>query len=306
MRTIMSITCLLIVSATASAQEQAVDLRPRLAAGQASTYEFWTRRDQTATQQMLGNERSVKMHETVTGQISWRVDKLRSDGSADCTMTFEWIAAEFEVEGSQTGKADSRKGGGDWEQGDAFVKAMAGKPISVQVEADGSIGKVTGFAPINKALGGDKDTYDEADFQEAASYLATLIAAPAEAAVDATWSVSPTWNHDMGKLELSTTYKLDDVGDLAGVPVAMISGESKVKLEFEKPDLGADGPKVDMKQDAGQRFEQVVFDLSRGEAAARNITQTLRTTVTINLPNGSLVQKQEETVQDQLVRVEEE
>ncbi len=305
MRMITFVTCILIAGSTCLAQDQTVNLHPRLVQGRSSVYEFWTRRDQTATQQMMGHERSVKMHEIVTGHISWQVDKVRSDGSADCTMTFEWIAAEFEVDDTQSGKADSRKGSGDWEQGDAFVKAMAGKPLSVHVEADGSIGKITGFAPINKALGGDEETYDETDFQEAASYLATLISAPAQATIGATWPSSVTWNHDMGKLKLTTTYKLDDLGDLAGVPVAMVSGESKVKLEFEKPDLGADGPKVDMRQDAGQRYEQVVFDLSRGEAAARNTTQTLRTTVTIHLPNGSLVQQQEETVQDQVVRVEE-
>lgn len=306
MRSILvTVLCAVAVSTAALAQDEAVSLRPKFVEGRSTRYEFWSQRDEAMTTQFGANERSMNVLYKFAGEITWDVVTVRGDGSADCRMTIDWFSLEISANG-ETNTADSRKGSTGWDDGTKFVKALAGKPLTVRVAADGVIEKVDGVSAITSQIEGDEDGKpDETDFKEEAATLALLWGAPASLAQGGTWPATFAWNHEMGTLNYKTTFTLNDVGELEGVPVAMVSSASKLSLDFEKPDLPPDAPPITMKFDGGEEHEQVIWDLYRGEAIARNVTQTLKTTQSIRLDQGQLTQIREETVQGQIVRISE-
>jgi len=304
-RIVVAMLCVGVLGAAAAAQDEAVSLRPKFVEGRTTKYEFWSQRDQSTTTRFGGNERSINVRYNFTGEVTWQVASVKADGSAECRLTFDWFTITIAAEGeSQT--ADSRKGSGDWDSGQEFVKAITGKPLTVRVAADGVIQKVDGVSAIRGQMTGDDENKpDENDFKENAASLACLWGAPAILAPGGTWPATFAWNHEMGTLNYRTTYMLNDVGALEGVPVAMVSSESRLAMDFKKPDLPPGAPPLTTKFDGGEEHEQVIYDLHRGEAIARNMTQTLRITQSMTLEQGQLTQVREENVIGQIVRIAE-
>lgn len=305
------VLCVLSSGPVRAQDAQAYDLRPRWTPGQTARYEIWTSRTQRSTVSLAGQKRTTDLNMTSDGVATWVVDKVKPDGSAECTMTLNWLTLDYTA-GGKTLKNDSRKGSGDIEPIQALLKAMAGVPIKVSVAADGTVTKVDGTKVIAGKLGSDqKDMVPEdLDFIETASDLASLVAAPESVGVGGKWDTDLKWTWSdapfEGFLHHDITYTLSGVEDLAGLPVAMVEGRSKIKLELDRSGLPEGMPPSDVKLVKGELQTQVMFDLSRHEAVGRNSIQTTTTDFTIKMPNATITRRLEETLRGQALRIKEE
>lgn len=295
----------------ASAQDsQTYDLRPRWTAGQTARYEIWTSRSQHSTVSLADQKRTTDTNMVSEGEVTWAVDRVKADGSAECTMTLDWLTLDY-TSGGKTLKNDSRKGSGEIESVQALLKAMAGVPLKVSVAADGTVAQVDGTKTMAGRLGADRKDLlpEELDFIETASDLATLIAAPASVGVGKKWGTKLKWTWSdspfAGFLHHDMTYTLTGVEDLAGLPVAMVEGRSKLKLELDRSALPEGMPPSDVKLVKGELQTQVMFDLSRHEAVGRNTTQATTIDFTIRMPNATISRRLEETLTGQALRIEE-
>jgi len=312
---LFALGCLSVLGSThlAYAQEaKTYDLRPRWTPGQSAHYEVWTRRTQHATVTLGNQSRSTNLTMTSEGEITWAVDKVKPDGSAVCTMTLDWLTLEYSPGGGKTLKNDSRKGSGDIEPFHALLKAMAGVPIKVSVGPDGTITKVQGVKAVRAKIKPElKDTVpQDLDFIETATDLATLVAAPGSVQVGKKWKTDLKWTWSdapfKGYMHHDMTFTLSGVEDVAGVPIAVVDGRSKLKLELDRSDLPDGMPPFDVKLVKGELLSQVMFDLTRSEAVGRNSIQTTTIDVTIRMPNATITRRVEQTLQGQALRVEEE
>ena len=301
----------LVLTPHAIAQDaQAYNLRPQWTAGQTARYEIWTSRTQRSTVSLADQKRTTDMNMVSEGEVTWTVDRVKPDGSAECTMTLDWLTLDYTA-GGKTLKNDSRKGSGEIESVQALLKAMAGVPLKVSVAADGTVTKVDGTKTMGGKLGADqKDMLpEELDFIETASDLATLIAAPESIGVGKKWDTKLKWTWSdqpfEGYMHHDMTYTLTGVEDLAGLPVAMVEGRSKLKLELDRSALPEGMPPADVKLVKGELHTQVMFDLSRHEAVGRNATQTTTVDFTIKMPNATISRRLEETLTGQALRIEE-
>lgn len=296
------------------AQEaQTYDLRPVWTEGQHARYQIWTQRTQNISMSLAGQSRDAQVVLTSEGEVSWNVDKVKADGSSTCTMTIDWLSIEINPNGGKKIVNDSRKGSGDIEAFHKMLKAMTGAPVKVSVAADGTITKVTGINAISARLPAEQkeSAPDELDFIETASDLASLIAAPASAEPGKTWDTDLKWNWSdtpfKGFLNYDMKYTFTGVEQLADVPVAVIDGQSKIKLDVDRSKLPDNMPPTDVKLVKGDIQTQVLFDLTRHEAVGRNSIQNMTINYVVSLPqNNKLNRRVVETIQGQVLRLEEE
>lgn len=302
----------IVLAPNASAQDaRTYDLRPQWKPGQIARYEIWTSRTQRSTVSLADQKRTTDMNMVSEGEVTWAVDRVKPDGSAECTMTLDWLTLDYTANG-KTLKNDSRKGSGEIESVQALLKAMAGVPLRVSVAADGTVTKVDGTKTMGGRLGADqKDMLpEELDFIETASDLATLISAPASVGVGNKWDTKLKWTWSdapfEGFMHHDMTYTLAGVEDLAGLPVAMVEGKSKMKLELDRSALPEGMPPSDVKLVKGELQTQIMFDLSRHEAVGRNSTQSTTVDFSIKMPSATISRRLEETLRGQALRIEEE
>lgn len=292
-------------------EAQGIDLRPHWTPGQTTRYEVWSSRTQQATVSLGGRSHTTEFNMTSEGEVTWTVDKIKADGSATCTMTLDWLTLEMTGEDGKTLKNDSRKAKGDIEPFHALLKALTGVPIKVSVAADGTITKVDGVKAVRARIKSDYKEMvpEDLDFIETASELATLVAAPQEAQAGKKWDADQRWtwsdppfkgymNHDM-------TFTLAGVEDMAGLPIAVVEGRSKLKLVLDRSDLPEGMPPFSVKLVKGDLQTQVMFDLTRGEVVGRNTVQTTTIDVTIRMPHATISRRIEQTLQGQTLRIEE-
>jgi hypothetical protein len=290
---------------------QAPDLRPRFRQGQVSRYQIWTLRNQDITVNMNGQNQTASTGMEVTGEATWAIDLVRADGSASCVMTLDWIAVTLTASDGSSLQNDSRRSSGDNEMMHRILRAMAGVPMKIEVAPDGTIRGSSGSDAVKRRAGGEIKTPDDLDFMESASDLATLAGAPAQATPGRSWDTAATWNHDMGKLQQQTRYTLASLEEIAGIPVATVTGSASLRLEpdmskFPKtsPD-GSPAPKVDIRMTSGKASMQVMVDLQRHEAVGRNTVQESVIETRVRLQNQSLTRTTRERVQSQALRIEE-
>ncbi len=292
-------------SAPGAAGQEAVNLRPQWYEGQQSRYEFWTQRRISNTIAMAGQEQASDVTMTSEGEITWRVDRVKSDGSADCTMTLDWMTLDIADGEGNVQRNDSRKGSGDFERVHDLVRAMAGVPLSVSVAADGRVTAVDGLNRMGSRLSEKDDLPEELDFIESATDLATLAAAPESAEVGDRWSAGFRWTHELGHLEHDTAFTLESVEPIAGVPVAVVNAEADLSLDIDRSKLPADGPSVSIKLADGGYTAQVLYDLSRHEAVGRHSTQRTVIEADMSFRNNRITRRTVETIQNQVLRIAE-
>src|SRR6185369_5800987 len=175
------------------------------------------------------------------GEVTWTVEKVRSDGGATCVMTIDWLTAEMTGPGGEVEHNDTRKGQGDSAGLFDTLKAMTGAPLRFEVSDQGVVEKVAGVDAIKKAVGEDGHAPEELDFIETASDLATLPGAPDSAlAPGKGWSIDFDWTHELGMMHHTMKYTLTGIEEIAGIPVATVTGHSDPVLKFDKKKLGED------------------------------------------------------------------
>lgn len=292
----------------AQAQE-AVGLQPRFVAGQSSRFELWTLRQQHVTLQVGANSREASSTLETTGEITWSVDRVEANGGATCTLTIDWLAMTITGPDGAVRTNDSRQATGDVPESHTALRAMTGTPLTFTMAADGSVVSVRGHDAINGRMPEGARTMEEVDFMELASELATIPFAPAELAANGAWNGAFRWPHELGWMQHDTQYRLTNVEQIAGIPVAMVSEVTKLRLEADLAKMGVppDGPPVDVRLLNGSAQGQIMFDLSRREVVGRNATRTMRIQVQSPLPNApvNIVQTIDENIQSQLLRVAE-
>jgi len=311
----------LFVAMPALSQEAAAatNLRPQWTVGQSATYDFWGKTQKNETAQILGQEKSETTTFISEGKVTWRVDAVHDDGSATCTMRLKLIKFTIKAGKNEPVKFDSDNPAGDRPAFDNLMSAMTQTPLTVTVNADGTVQKVQGIDALATAAGDEAAQADiipdELDFKETASDLATLIAAPASATPGQTWNATNTWNHEdvfpkaQTKAKWDTTFTFDSVGNIAGVPIATIKTKSDVDIQVDLSKLPEGAPDIDIQISDTSASGEVLFDLSRNETVARNGTMTYTAAITIAPPRPELpaiTVKIVETNQSQLLRVSEE
>ncbi len=311
---LIAVFCLLAVMPWSQAradEAESYDLRPSWTPGQTSRYEVWSSRAQHATVTLAGQSRTIDITMVSEGEIIWTVDKVKSDGSATCTMTIDWLTLDYTPDDGKTLKNDSRKGKGDIEPFHALLKAMAGVPIKVTVGPDGTVTKVQGVKAVAAKIKSELKEMvpEDLDFIETATDLATLVAAPDSVAVGKNWKAGMKWTWSdapfEGYMHHDMAYTLSGIEQMAGLRIAVIDGRSKLKLELDRSDLPEGMPPFDVKLIKGELQTQILFDLSRSEAVGRNSIQTTTIDVTIRMPNASITRRVEQTLQGQALRIEE-
>lgn len=307
------LTLLILTPANLLAQDtEPVSLRPKWVEGQTSRYEVWSSRTQQATVSLAGQSRSTSLEMVSLGEVQWTVDKVKADGSAQCTMTLDWLTLEYTPEGEKALVNDSRKGTGDIEPYHALLKAITGVPIKITVAPDGTVTKAQGMKAMAAKIKSDYKEMipEELDFIETATDLAALVAAPESIDVGKNWKTKLKWTWSdapfKGYMHHDQTYTLSSIEDVDGLPLAIIDGQSKLKLELDRSDLPEGMPPFDVKLVKGDLQTQVMFDLSRNEAVGRNSIQTTTLDITIRTPNTTITRRVQETLQTQALRIEEE
>ena len=303
---------LLAGPSTAIAQDlgQQVNLRPHWAEGQSSRYEFWTTQQRTYSIATSGGHKdSAERTIETTGEITWQVDRIRSDGTSTCTLNIDWISATFTDHEGQTRTTDSRKSNGDTKELYALFKAMTSVNLKFEVGTDGTIESVSGTNAMRRKAKDSETIPEDLYFIETASDLATLVGPPKKLAIGKNWKTDFKWNYDAnflihGFLHKNITYTLKSVEELEGIQVATVHGKAKLKLEPDQTDF-PDDAKIDIELSDSSHETQVIFDLTRSEVIGRNTTEHLTIDATIRSTQRSVSQRIEETTQSQVIRISE-
>lgn len=284
-----------------------VDLQPHWKQGQTARYELWQVRT-TRTAMKIGTQsQQIDTSSQIEGEMTWRVDRVRADGSADCTYTYDWLRLTLSSSAGQTQVSDSRQASGDNESVMKFLKALTGVPIEVHMAADGSALSTTSEKVIAQKGPGLPNLPDNLDLLESATDAVSLTAAPAEANLNTSWKADFDWNHEIGKLAHSMQYQLTGVEQIAGIPVATITMQAKLKLtpdasNFPDPSQA----KVDVQMHKGSLSTQIMYDLDRREVVGRNSSRDMSIQINVTVNGRTLQRTIDEQLQDQMLRIAEE
>ncbi|MFK7789494.1 MAG: DUF6263 family protein [Phycisphaeraceae bacterium] len=316
---LLLILALLVAMPVFAQDAEPTNLRPQWTVGQSATYDFWGKTQKDETAEILGQEQSETTTFVSQGKVTWRVDAVNEDGTSTCTMQLKVIKFTVKAGKNEPLTFDSENPSGDRPTFDSLMSAMTQSPLTVTVNSDGTIGKIEGIDALATAAGDDAAAADiipeELDFQETASDLATLLAAPAAATPGQTWNATNTWNHEDvfpnadTKAKWDTTFTFDSLGVIAGVPIATIKTKSDVDIQVDLSKLPEGAPDIDIQISDTAASGEILYDLSRHEAVARNESMTYTASITVSPPRPELpaiTVKIVETSQSQLLRVSEE
>jgi hypothetical protein len=292
------------ICAPAQAQTRTFNLRPQFEEGRTARYSVWTVRRQDITLAIGEQRRAVSVQYEIDGEMTWKVESVNDNGSATCTMTYDWLTFTLTNSEGTAQVNDSRRSSGDTEAIHDVLSAVAGQPLEVQMNADGSVRSISGVDAI-RARADDPDRMpEERDFIETASDLATVPFAPEAAVLKDAWNAKFSWGHEMGTLHHDTTFTFTGIEALAGIAVASVRGEGKLELEPDYSQLPDDAPKMTVTLEDGKIQHQILMDLARHEAVGRNVLQQV--VIRIETEGTELVRTMKETIQSQALRIEEE
>lgn len=304
------LTAMLLLSVATSAPAQTspqVNLRPGWKAGHTSRYHFTTTRVQNMTMSAGGETRSAGTSLTSEGELVWQVDRANADGSYACGMTLSWMTAELTDPEGKVQRNDSRRASGDVPPIQDLLKAMTGVKLTVTVAPDGRITKVDNVDAMRRRAQNPDMVPEELDFIESATDLATLVGAPVQLSPGGSWNADFKWTHDLGLLHQNMTYQLAGVEEIEGIPVAVVTGTARNRLEVDRSQLPADGPPIDVRLTASEHSSQIMFDLLRHEAVGRNTfdSRTIEMVVRLPTPPGPVTRRMQETISSQTLRIAE-
>ncbi len=294
--------------ATAAIDPQAVDLRPHFEEGRGCRYQIWSLRSQAQSIQIGPNSREFDTQFELNGQVTWVVDRVKSDGSATCTMTMDWLTADLTGPEGDTQRSDSRQGRGEPETVHQLLRALTGVAVRVEVGADGSVRSASNIDAISRNAPEGIKVPDELDFMESANELALVPGVPDTVAVGAQWDQRFVWNHELGKLTESLRFTLENVDLIEGVPVAMATAGGKADLQPDLDRMLKDmktEARVDVRMTDGSVETQVYFDLDRHEAIGRNTLAHRRIELDVRVQNHKVKRVMDETIHSQVLRIEE-
>ncbi|MEM0915072.1 MAG: hypothetical protein AAGB29_12905 [Planctomycetota bacterium] len=297
----------LCLAAPAAAQTTDYDLRPAWVEGQTATYEFWTQRQRNITVSFDGQERSAATTLASEGESRWEVNRVADDGSATATLTLEWIVITLTGPDGSVLKVDSRRPGGDIPTYKQLVDAVAGVPITVQVDPDGSVASVTGLDAMRRKWGAEPFPLEDRDFIETATDTALLPAAPPALQLGGRWNTSFGWSHELGTMHHDLTWTLASIEDVEGIELATVDVAGRLRLEVDPDSLPDGAPPTDYRLTSGTFEGQVLFDLQRREAVGRNGIQEDTVEASTRLPDGrgTLKRVTKQRLQSQTLRIEE-
>ena len=292
----LTLAALLAIPVLAQEEEPTpISLQPKWVAGQTAYYHYWSKSEKTETAEMLDQKKSETTTVTNEMKIRWTVEEVADDGSATCTFKFETIKVKIATDDQDPLEIDSENPKGEPPLLDDLVSAMIDTPMTIKVNADGSIESIQGIDKLNEAAGQDAVDADvipdELDFKQSASELATLVTAPAQATPGQTWNTKHTWNHEKliprldtkAKWDIQFTY--DSVGEIEGVPIATVTTDATYDIQVDLSELPENGPQVDIQINEAKGNGEILFDLSRHEAVARNETASYSADITLTTPN---------------------
>ena len=294
---------------------ETVDLRPQWVEGQTTRYEFWNQMLQTAEATLGDRSQTSSSTIEVEGEVTWTVDKVNADGSSVCTMTLDWMVFKNTPEQGASMVIDSRKSASaDTKVMHELLSAMAEVGLTVEIAPDGHVTQVKGLDQMKRKTSQPDFIPSELDFEETASDLAAIAYAPSPIAASAIggpsgkWEADFRWEHDLGKMDQQWAYELARVEDIAGVPVAVVTGKGEFELDPEEPeDRPANAPPVDVKLLEGSGESEVLFDLTRHEAVGRHSNLVEKVRITVAFPDGRrFVRTLTEESVGQVIRLSEE
>ena len=255
----------------------------------------------------------------LTGEILWVVERVGNDGGATCVMTIDWLEATLGLADGAGIDVDSRRPVvGDPGTPELFIAqllhSITAVPLAVKMSPDGTVLGITGMDAVRRKAGAGAKPPDEVDFVELASDLATIVGAPLSTPIGAggKWDVNFVWNHELGKLQQPVSYTLKGTEEIAGIAVATVIGNGRLKLV---PDASAlppadpsnpAGPKSNLRFINGTFDTQIMLDLSRGEVVGRNSVRRIGIELRSKINNLQTVRTIDETLQSQTLRIWEE
>ncbi|MEX0886655.1 MAG: hypothetical protein WD009_09475 [Phycisphaeraceae bacterium] len=282
-----------------AAPARAAELRPAWIPGQAARYEIWALRQRQQEMSFGGDSQRFDMSMETTGEVTWEVESVSGDGSVQATMTFDWLRAEVTGPDGERIVLDSREGGADSQP----LRAIAGTPLDVAVDADGSIASVRGAEAMRRQVDAATLVPSDVDLVYNASHLAAVSGSPAEAREGDRWSAALMTDHELGAMHYDMSYRLAEVGEIAGIGVATINAEGRMDLEVDLSDMPEGAPPMDVRlRDATSR-SQIIVDLSRHEVVGRNNMESSRIEIVIDLGGQRMTQTMSEQNHSQVLRI---
>jgi hypothetical protein len=100
-------------------------------------------------------------------------------------------------------------------------------------------------------------------------------------------------------------YELVGLETIASIPVATVTINADMQLEAKQPRPSVEGPSMDTQMLEGNYRSQVIFDLHRREAVGRYTRQLQVVEQTLTMRGRTLTQRMRETVESDLLRVDE-
>jgi hypothetical protein len=283
------------------------DLRPLWEDGQTARYRSITRRLTTIeiTGPNLDRTQQTVLH--FQTDLTWHVTDADPDGGGTARMRIDDIQARLTNAAGTEYRVTPDEAPEQLQALQTLVRAMVGAEMTVEVADDGRITGVTGWKAIQRQGGEAAAQLKEVDFIEMASELAVLVGGAADRQPGARWDADFAWDHELGTLQLETDYELESVERVAGVPLAIVAGESDVDFQVDVERASQpDGPKVDVRFEGGSQTSQIFYDLTRHEVAGRNLDRTLRFKVTLSFQGRQIEQHREARESTQVLRLAEE
>jgi len=290
-------------AAAAQAVATPVDLRPRWEDGQSAKYKTITRRVTTAQVKGMSKPRRTVMD--VTAIVDWRVVDAAPDGGGRCTMTVEDLKVNLTGATGEKQAVTADRADEELKPLQQLLRAMIGKPVTVQVAGDGRVTGASGWQAIRNASGEAGKNLTEADFLESAAELASIAGAPADADAGAAWAEKFDWDHEMGKLHLTADYEVTGIESVAGIGLVTVESESSVKFTPDTSKLDNNDADVAIKLLKGAEKQNVMFDLSRHEVAGRDITRGLLFQMDLTYEGRTFQQIIQQQLRTQVLRLDE-
>lgn len=292
----------LSIPAIVQASNEPVNLRAQAQVGTETSYEYWSRRQNQIRIEAAGRQREAATTIESKGNMTFKINEIKSDGTLVGTMTYTRIVLNVTGPDGATKINDSEQGSGEIPPLHNLITAIVDQPFEVELSPNGEAVSIRGLdAPKSKLQNPDMMP-KERDFMETARSLLAIVNAPTDATPGTTWNETFESNHQMGTMTYDTTWKLDQVGQMEGIDVASISGESKLDLKIDRSEVPPNAPPVDIQMPSYESKSQAIFDLDTHQLIMMDSKTTHTITVNVSMGGQNLKQTISEVDHQQMWR----